>query len=102
MNAFDIPIWQLTPRQFFELQEEYAKRSCQQQEPMQQKPEKEWLRLDELAEVLDRKKTSLYRYIPEWEKIGAISKVAGVILVNIKKLRTTKQYINNRTKRQII
>lgn len=94
-----LPIWQLTTGQFIHLLEEHIKEMLQQQEPAPLQ-EKEWLRFDEVAEVLGIKKTSVYRYTEEWEKLGAINKVGATTFVNIKLLRKNKQYTNNRTKRE--
>ena len=56
----DTPIWQLTPRQLFELQEEWAKRMPQQQ---QAEPVTAWVTVDQASEELGRSKATIYRYI---------------------------------------
>lgn len=89
-TMLDTPIWQLTPRQLFELQEEWAKRIPQQQT---QESVKEWMTVEQASEELGRSKATIYRYI----KNGQLdAKVIGFIqFVNIKnsmKSKQTKQY----------
>lgn len=84
----DTPIWQLTPRQLFELQEEWAKRMPQQAEQVTA-----WVTVDQASEELGRSKATIYRYI----KNGMLeTKVVGFIqYVNITasmKQKQTKQY----------
>ena len=84
-TMLDTPIWQLTPRQLFELQEEWAKRMPQQQA----EPVKAWVTVEQASEELGRSKATIYRYI----KNGMLeSKVVGFIqFVNIEKSMTHKQ-----------
>ncbi len=96
MNALlDTPIWQLTPRQLFALQDEHMKRSTPQAQPI--KEPKKWVTLDEAAKIINRAKASLYRYMQDWDKIGAVSKIGGVTLVNIEIITKAS---TNKNKRQ--
>lgn len=76
----DTPIWQLTPRQLFKLQEEWFKEMPQQ--PTTQQPTTEWVPVDKASELFGRSKASIYR----WIQSGRIaSKEIGCItLVNVK------------------
>lgn len=99
-TMLDTPIWQLTPRQLFDLQDEYIKRSRPQEQPKQEPKRSGWVTLAEAADILDRAKASLYRYMQEWEKLGAVSKVGGVTQINIDIIRSNKQKQYKQTKRQ--
>lgn len=84
MNALDTPIWQLTPRELFAMQEQWLNEWYKRQSQSQPKTEEEWVTLERASELLDRAKTTLYRYMPKWEAIGAVRKIGGVTQVNIK------------------
>lgn len=101
MNALDTPIWQLTPRELFAMQEQWLNEWYKKQS--QPKTEEEWVTLERASELLDRAKTTLYRYMAKWEAIGAVRKIGGVTQVNIKtigargiKVANTNRYKNTK------
>lgn len=96
MNNLDVPIWQLTPRQLFELQEEWFSKMSKQEEP---KPVKVWVTLDEASAYLNRAKSTLYKYIADWQAQGAVSKVGGITLVNLDKIISLSATKPKQTKR---
>ena len=83
MNNLDTPIWQLTPRQLFELQQEWFSKLPKKEET---KPVKVWVTLDEASVYLGRAKSTLYKYMADWQAQGAVSKVGGITLVNLDKI----------------
>lgn len=92
MNAMlDTPIWQLTPRQLFELQEQWAKRMPQQEE-------KKLFTVEEVAKKFNKSKATIYRYL---EKQPNAKKQIGntifVVIENLLQTPTTKTY--KKTKR---
>lgn len=94
MNAMlDTPIWQLTPRQLFELQEEWAKRM-----PQQQQEQKKLYTVEEVAKKFNKSKATIYRYL---EKQPTAKKQIGntifVVIENLLQTPTTKTY--KKTKR---
>lgn len=94
-SLLDTPIWQLTPRELFKLQEEWKKQTQTEPQPTDVAPEKEWVTIEVASEALGRSKGTIYRYINEGKMH---SKVIGcVTFVNILKPKET-QY--KRTKRQ--
>lgn len=92
MNTMlDTPIWQLTPRQLFELQEQWAKRMPQQEE-------KKFYTVEEVAQKFNKSKATIYRYL---EKQPSAKKQIGntifVVIENLLQTPTTKTY--KKTKR---
>lgn len=96
-NLIDTPIWQLTPRQLFALQEEWLKLQRQEEQPAPKT--KQWMTLDEASVYLNRAKSTLYKYVNEWAAMGAVSKVGGVLLVNIDKVIAISATPPKKTKR---
>jgi DeoR/GlpR family transcriptional regulator of sugar metabolism len=93
MNTMlDTPIWQLTPRQLFELQEEWAKRMPQQRE------EKKLFTVEEVAQKFNKSKATIYRYL---EKQPSAKRQIGntifVVIENLLQTPTAKTY--KKTKR---
>lgn len=92
MNTMlDTPIWQLTPRQLFELQEQWSKRMPQQEE-------KKLFTVEEVAKKFNKSKATIYRYL---EKQPTAKKQIGntifVVIENLLQTPTTKTY--KKTKR---
>lgn len=89
----DTPIWQLTPRQLFQLQEEWAKKM-----PQQQQEEKKLFTVEEVAQKFNKSKATIYRYL---EKQPSAKKQIGntifVVIENLLQTPTTKTY--KKTKR---
>lgn len=87
----DTPIWQLTPRQLFELQEQWSKRMPQQEE-------KKLLTVEEVAQKFNKSKATIYRYL---EKQPTAKRQIGntifVVIENLLQTPTTKTY--KKTKR---
>ena len=96
MNYLDTPIWQLTPRQLFELQQQWFSQTPKQEEA---KPVKVWVTLDEASSYLNRAKSTLYKYMAEWQMQGAVSKVGGITLVNLEKIISLSAIKPKQTKR---
>lgn len=88
-RLLDTPIWQLTPRQLFQLQEEWSAKLP----PQQPAHFAEWLPVKEAGKILGRSDKTIYRWIEQ----GRIkSKIIGFVkFVNI-----AEEVKNKKTKRQ--
>ena len=85
MNTMlDTPIWQLTPRQLFALQEEWAKRT-----PQQQQEQKKLYTVEEVAQKFNKSKTTIYRYLEK--QPNAKKQIGNTIFVVIENLLQTPQ-----------
>ena len=83
MNTMlDTPIWQLTPRQLFELQEQWAKRMPQQEE-------KKLFTVEEVAQKFNKSKATIYRYLEK--QPSAKRQIGNTIFVVIENLLQTPQ-----------
>lgn len=91
----DTPIWQLTPRQLFELQEEWQKNLMPKQQELA--PEVEWVTVEKASELLNRSKVTIYRWVNEGKMLS--KNIGSMMLVNIKR-ETKKEY--KPTKRKFI
>lgn len=78
----DTPIWQLTPRQLFELQEQWAKRMPQQEE-------KKLYTVEEVAKKFNKSKATIYRYLEK--QPAAKRQIGNTIFVAIENLLQTPQ-----------
>lgn len=99
MNNLDVPIWQLTPRQLFELQQQWLENFQKVSKKEEAKPVKVWVTLDEASSYLNRAKSTLYKYITDWQAQGAVSKVGGITLVNLEKIISLSAIKPKQTKR---
>ena len=89
----DTPIWQLTPRQLFELQEQWAKRM-----PQQQQEEKKLYTVEEVAQEFNKSKATIYRYLEKQPSAKQqIGNTIFVVIENLLQTPTTKTY--KKTKR---
>lgn len=78
----DTPIWQLTPRQLFELQEQWAKKMPQQEQ-------KKLYTVEEVAQKFNKSKATIYRYLEK--KPSAKRQIGNTIFVVIENLLQTPQ-----------
>lgn len=92
MNTMlDTPIWQLTPRQLFELQDEWVKRMPQQEE-------KKLFTVEEVAQKFNKSKATIYRYLEK--QPSAKRQIGNTIFVEIENLLQTPTAKNyKKTKR---
>lgn len=85
MNTMlDTPIWQLTPRQLFELQEQWSKRM-----PQQQQEQKKLYTVEEVAQKFNKSKATIYRYLEK--QPSAKRQIGNTIFVEIENLLQTPQ-----------